>query len=172
MRTAQQLVAAEEHQVGAGDNAVAGDRFALKAETAEVDERTAADVVNYRQAVLFAQTDQVSQGHGLSETRDAIVARMHLHECPGIGADGLLVVGQARDVSRPNLAQHGAADRHDFRNAKATADLDQLPAREDDFLSLAKSTQGNHRGGGVVIDGRGGLGAGQAANPLADGQLP
>src|SRR5207253_3539188 len=76
------------------------------------------------------------------------------------------------DVGGADLAQYGTADRHDLRNAKATADLDQLPAREDDFLALAKGTQGNDGGGGVVIDCRGGLGAGQPAKPLADGQLP
>ena len=57
LRATEQLVAAEQHQVHACGDAIASHRFSRKAETPEVQERAAADVVDHRQAPLLAQLD-------------------------------------------------------------------------------------------------------------------
>src|SRR5438105_3236217 len=96
---------------------------------------------------------------------------MNLQKGAGRGADGALVVGQAGDVGRADFAKDGPADTHDVGNAKAAADLDELAPRDDDLLALTERAQGDDRGGCIVVDRRGRLRPGQAANPLADSDL-
>src|SRR5207244_3992349 len=80
-------------------------------------------------------------------------------------------VGDARDVGGPDLTQHGAADGHDFGDAEAAADLDELAARQDDLFAGGQCPQHDDGGGGAVVDRRRRLGAGGAADPLTDGDL-
>ena len=51
---------------------------------------------------------------------------------------------------------------HDLRQPEGAADFDELAARNDDFLVRGQRRQHEHGGGGVVVDHRGGFGAGQS----------
>ncbi len=97
---------------------------------------------------------------------------MNLHESAGFRPNGPLVVGEASDIRGADLTKNGSADRHDFRNAEAAADLDELAARDDDVFALAQRPQSDDRGGGIIVDRRRRLGAGQSADPFTDGVLP
>ena len=121
--------------------------------------------------MLAAQGDEVGERHRLGEAGDAIVAGVDLHQSCGVRADGFFEVAEARDVGGADLLQDGAADGHDVGDAEAAADFDELAARDDHFLAVAQSAEGDDRGGGVVVDGGRGFGPGEAADPLADGRL-
>ena len=142
-----------------------------EAEPAEVEQRAAADVVDHRQTVLSARARPARPATPLGEAGNAVVARVDPHQRGGVRADGAFVVGQAGDVRGADLAEDGPADGHDFGDAEAAADLDELAAGDDHFLARGQGTQNDHRGGGVVVDRGGRLRPGQPANPFADGVL-
>src|SRR5262249_32775786 len=50
-------------------------------------------------------------------------------------------------------------------------DLDQLPARNDDFLAGSQSAKDDHGSSGAIVDGGGGFRAGQLAEPIANDVL-
>ena len=155
LRPAEQLVAAEQHQVGTRRDAVPRHRLAVEAEALEVDEGAAADVVDHRDAVLLAQRHQLRQRRRLGEAGHAVVAGVDPQQRRRVGAEGALVVGDAGDVGGADLPEDSAADDQDFRDAEAAADLDELAARDDDLAALAQRPQRDHRGRGVVVDDRG-----------------
>ena len=64
---------------------------------------------------------------------------------------GGVVVGGARAVRRPDFAQPRAALLDDVGNAERAADLDQLAARDDDFLPAGDGREQQQRAGGVVV---------------------
>ena len=73
------------------------------------------------------------------------------------------IIRRACLVGRPHLAQGRARLRHHIRDAEAAADLDQLAARDDHLASLRERRQNEQCCGGIVIDNRGGLSAGETA---------
>ena len=73
----------------------------------------------------------------LREPADAVVARVNAHQRRGVRPDRPFVVAEARDVRGADFAERRAADGHDLRDAEAAADLDELAARDDDFLPAA-----------------------------------
>ena len=77
------------------------------------------------------------------------------------GRDRLGVVAQVRAIGGADLAQHGAAAPHDVGDAELAADLDQLAARDDDFLAVGQRLERQQHGGGVVVDDQRVLGAGE-----------
>ena len=81
----------------------------------------------------------------------------------GLGPDRAVVVGRARAVRRPDLAQDRARPGEDVGDAKAVPDLDQLAARDEHLASLGERRQREHDRGGVVVDDERGLRAGQPA---------
>src|SRR6202011_2385593 len=109
-------------------DAVAGRGFAGQPKAAKIEQGSAADVVTDGKVPLSRQRDQISQRYRFGKTADPVIARMDLHQGPGVGSDGALVIGQARDVGGADLAQDGAAHPHDVGNAKTAADLDELAA--------------------------------------------
>ncbi len=93
---------------------------------------------------------------------------MDLQQQPGLIIERFAVVAQVGLVGGADLAQGDAAGLHDIRNAKGAADFDHLAARDDRLLAPGQSGQGEQHRAGVVVDHRGGLGAGQAAEHLLD----
>jgi hypothetical protein len=86
---------------------------------------------------------------------------MDLEQHGGLQGDGLLVVPQVSLVGRAHLPQNGAALRHDLRQAKGAADLDQLAPGDDDLLAPGQGPQGQEYRGGVVVKHQGGLAPGE-----------
>ena len=76
-------------------------------------------------------------------------------------ADRLLVIAEVGLVGRAHLDELHAGGGHDLGQAKGAADLDQLAAGDDHFLAGGHGIEHDRRGGGVVVDHRGGLGAGE-----------
>ena len=109
----------------------------MDAELLKVHERAAADILNDRQIIFFAERDHVLERHRLGKAHDAVVARVDLQKRARLLADGALVVVQVGLVRRAHLAQRAAALHHDLRDAERAADLDELPARGHDLAAAA-----------------------------------
>ena len=77
---------------------------------------------------------------------------MHAQQERRLGPDRAVVVGRARPVRRPHLDQARAGAGEHVRNPEAVADLDQLPARDDDLAALGERGEGEQHRGGVVVD--------------------
>ena len=88
------------------------------------------------------------------------------------GADRRFVVGGARAVRRPDLAQSRARSLEHVRNPETVADLDQLATRHQDFAAFGERGKREHHRGCVVVDDERGFRAGQAAQDAGDVVLP
>ena len=82
-----------------------------------------------------------------------------------------LEVGGAGPVRRPDLDEARAGSSDDLRDADATADLDQLAARDRDAM-LAGQPDREHESRGVVDRDEGVLGAGQRDQMVLHGTEP
>ena len=130
LRPADQLVAAERHEVGAGGEALArasargrGRRRAVSS-SAPLP-RSSTTSAPWRWATP-ASAGGVRRLHepGLAEVR-----RVDAQDEPGPAVgEGRLEVGDARPVRRPDLDQPRAGAPHDLRDPDAAADLDELAA--------------------------------------------
>ena len=88
-------------------------------------------------------------------------------------AERALVVGQPRAVRRPDLDQPRARLGDHVRHAEAAADLDQLPARDDDLAARPGQRRGRQqRRARAVVDREARLGAGQLAQQRLDVRVP
>ena len=160
LRPAEQLVAAEQHDVGAGLNTVGRDRFVGESVFGEVDHRPRADVVDHRQPMSAAQSDHFFQRHLGSETHDRVVAGVNPHQCGRVVVDRLLVIRPVRLVRSADLVEPGTAGAHHVGQTETAADFDQLAARDDHFAIRSQRGQDQHRRPGVVIHHDSRLGAG------------
>ncbi len=66
----------------------------------------------------------------------------------------------------PTSRSVGAALRHDFGDAEAVADFDELAARDEDFAVARERGEDEQNGGGAIVDDDGGFGAGEALEQL------
>lgn len=167
LRTPEQFVAAEAHQIGAGLEAFVGLRFVIEGgETGEVDPGTAAEVFDQRKAcrsefrcALLGEAGEVGDGRGLDKPFHEEIAAMDAQDEGGVRGDGLGVVVEAGLVGGADFAQACAAGFEDFGDAEAAADLDQFSAGDDDFLAWAGgevAKDEDERSSAVVDDGGGG----------------
>ena len=97
------------------------------------------------------------------EADHPVVGGVDLQQQRRVGGDRLGVIAQVRAIGGPHLAQYGPAAPHDVRDAELAADLDQLAARDDDFLAVRQRLERQQHGGGVVVDDQRVLGAGEPA---------
>src|SRR5260370_36234469 len=74
-------------------------------------------------------------------------------------ADGVFVVRNARAIGGADLAENCAALRHDFRNAEAITNFDELAAGDDDLAALGQRRENKEHCGGTVVDDDPGFGA-------------
>ena len=162
LRAAEQLVAAEADEVGAG-----GERTARGRLVRELEQRAGAEVVEQRQAVPLRHRRELGDRRLLGEADDAEVRLVHAQEERGLGRDRALVVGGARAVRRPDLDEPRAGAREHVGDAEAVADLDQLAARDEHLAPLGERGEREQHRGGVVVDDERRLGAGQAAQDRA-----
>ena len=70
-------------------------------------------------------------------------------------------------IGGADLFKPRAGARHDVRHAERAADLDQLAARHDGFAALGQRVEHEQDGGGVVVDDRCVLRAGEFAEQAA-----
>ncbi len=87
---------------------------------------------------------------------------MHAEQRRRARRDRRLVVRGTRAVGRAHLHHPGAREPHHVRHPERAADLDQLPARDNDLFAFAKRGQGEEHRGGVVVDRKRGLAAEQS----------
>ena len=168
LRSAEDLVAAEGHDVRAKRDTFRDERLLRQAVLAQVDERAAPKIFHHRNAVRLADRHKLGERHFGGKADDAVVAGVDLQEQRGLVGDRLLVIRRMRAVRRPDLLEHGAALGHDLRNPEGAADLNQLAARDDHFLAVRERVERQQHGGGVVVDHGGGLGAGERLKKRLD----
>jgi hypothetical protein len=163
---AQQLVAAESNEVGAGRQSLLGSRFGRQAPAGKVDQGAAAQVDHERQAMLMGKPRQLLLRHGGGEADDGIVAGMHLEQQAGFGGNGRREVPQVGAVGGAHLHQATAGAGHDVGDAEGTADLDQLAAGNDDLLAPGQRVESQEYRRRIVVDHGCGFGSGQLAQQI------
>ena len=94
------------------------------------------------------------------EALDAEVARVHLEDAAGVGADRGRVVGEGGAVRRADLTQPRAGARDQVGQPEPVADLDHLAAADDDLATGGQRGRGEHQRGRAVVDDERGLGLG------------
>ena len=162
------LSALRRDQVGPGRHRLGQRRLRLKTEPREVDQGAGAHVVDDGQPAVVAQADKFVQRHFGGEAEDLVVARMDAEDGGGVLGDRPLVVTEMGLVRRAHLDELHAGGGHDLGQAERAADLDQLPAGDDHLAAGRHGVEHDRRGGGVVVDHGGRLGAGQLPQQLFD----
>ena len=137
LRPAEQLVAAGQHQVGAGGEGALQVR--LVGQQRVRAEQPGADVGDQRDAGAGQRGGQLAHLDGAGEAADDEVRRVHLEHRAGVGPQRAAVVGEGDPVRRPDLAQPGAGGAEQVGDAEAVADLDQLAAGEDQLPALRRA---------------------------------
>ena len=88
------------------------------------------------------------------------------------GPIAALVVGRARPVRRPHLAQPRAGAREHVRDPEAVADLDQLAPRDEHLATLGERGEREQHRRRVVVDDERRLGTGEAPQERSEVILP
>ena len=158
LRAAEQLVAGEADERGAGLDRAADGRL-VGEELQVLGEVAGADVVDHRHAELAQLLDLDL----LDEAELAEVRGVRAQDRAGAVAERAARSrrGACGWWCRPHLSvAPGLGD--DVGDAEAAADLDELAARDDDLVAGAGERRGGEQdGGGAVVDRERGLGAGE-----------
>jgi hypothetical protein len=118
--------------------------------------------------VALSQKCKLSEARLLREADDAEVRLVHAQQHGRLRADCGLVIGCARSVGRPHLAESCTRTLEDVRDAEAVADLDQLPTRHENLSSFGERRERKHDGRRVVVHDQCRLGAGEATKDVGD----
>ena len=167
LRTSQQLVAAEAHQIGTGGHGLLHGDLAGQPPAGQVHQGATAQVHGHGQAGLVRDAGHLGLGHAACEALHRIVAGVDLHEHGSARGDGTGVVGRVGAVGGAHLHQLGAGARHDIRNTESAADLDQLASRDHHLLAACQAVEHQQHASGVVVDDGGVFGTSQFAQPAA-----
>ena len=155
LRPAEQLVAREADEVGAGGEARRRGRLVA-------DRRRARPSRDRRRAAALrccASSASSAELGLLGEADDAEVGLVHAQDDGRLGADRPLVVRDPGAVRGPDLDEPRARAGEHVGNPEAVADLDQLAARDEHLAALGERGQGEQHGRGVVVDDERRLGA-------------
>ena len=117
LRTAQQLVSAEQHDVRAIRQSGL-DRRLHDAVLLQIHHQTASQVIQQRKIILIRQPAQFLHGHIIGKADNLVVAGVHLHQCTGVFINRPLIIIKMRLIGGPDLFQKGAAGLHDLRNTE------------------------------------------------------
>jgi hypothetical protein len=135
LRAAEQLVAAEGHDVGAGGHALLERR--LLREELERGEGAAAEVVDQHGAALVRQRRELLHRRLRREADDAVVAGVDAQHGARALRPGLLEVPEVGAVGGADLDHVGAALAHDVGDAEPVADLHELAAADEHLAAAA-----------------------------------
>ena len=135
---AQQFIARKADDIHTCLDAVHDGGLVVDAQRLQIKETTRAQILDDRQAGLFAQFHQFLQGNTFGKAHDAEVGGMHLQQGTGILADGSFVVPQVGFVGGAHLPERAAALLHNFGDAERAADLHQFSTGGDDLAPLAQ----------------------------------
>jgi len=80
---AEEFVAGEGCEHGAGTNRLLDSRFGVAKEGEGVDEEAAAEIVHHREVVLAAERDQIAEGNLLGEASLGEIAFVDFQDKPG-----------------------------------------------------------------------------------------
>ena len=137
LRSSEQLVARERHEIGSGCQHLLRRRLVRC-----VEQRPGAEVGEQRHTVLVAQPAQLGEARRLREPDHAVVRGVHPEDRRRLGPDRALVVGPPRPVRRTHLDEASARLGEHVGDPEPVADLDELTARHDD---LAPGRMGGER---------------------------
>jgi hypothetical protein len=157
---AQELVARERHERGAGVERLADARFVAQPRRAvpeprrRVVEQPGPGVDHHR----HPERGQLRHRRRLDETHHAVVRRVHLEDERGVGVERIPVVGEARAVGGSHLDEPAARLRHDLGDSEPAADLHQLAPRHDHGPTAGERTEREEHGGRVVVHDDAGIG--------------
>lgn len=163
LRSAEQLIARETDDISASGNAFLWCRFVRQSPALRCQQAAAANIMNQREAVVMGQRRQPGQRRRFSEADDAEIAGMHRQQRRRLIGQRLLEVAQAGAVRRAHLDQPRAALPQYIGDAESTANLNQFPPRDDHLFTGGQRRQHEHYGGGIVVNGKRILCAGQRA---------
>ena len=159
---ADELVAAERHEVRPVGQPLARHRLVGQPERRGVEQRAAAEVVDHERAEPVCGRRQGAGIRRLDEPGLAEVRRVDpKHQPRPAVLEGRLEVACPRPVRRPDLDQLRARAPHDLRDPDATADLDELAAAHG-HAAPPRQADGERDGRRVVGDDQRVLGAGRA----------
>ena len=116
--------------------------------------------------MFVRQCRELARTHLFGEALDAIVRGVHLEDQAGFRSERADIVLLVRPIGGADLGEFRPGPAHDFRHAKGTADLDQFPARDDRFAPTRKCIEHQQHRGGIVVDDRRILRAGQLAEKI------
>jgi hypothetical protein len=142
LRAAEQLVAGEGDEVGAG-----GQRASCGVGS-WAGQRARSVSVPLPRSTMNGTAVGVRDGGDLGfvdhlgEALHRVVRGVHLHQQRRLRADGLGVVLGVGAVGGADLDQLGAGAAHDVGHAEGAADLDQFAARDDGLLALDQRVRG------------------------------
>ncbi len=77
---------------------------------------------------------------------------MHLQDSAGVISQSAFIIGQVCAVSRPYFFEARGRGLDELGQAKASSDLDELAARDDDLFAGGECSGGQEQGAGAVID--------------------
>ena len=138
-------------------------RLRLQPVLREVDQRARPEIVGERNARLLGDGAELRRPDLGREALNAVVRRVDLEYQPGPFVQRRAIILLMRAIGRADLDQSRARARHDFRHAKRAANLDELAARHDHLATGRKRVQHKQHCGGIVVDDRRVLRAGQIA---------
>ena len=137
LRPAQELVAGEGAEVGAGLDPLGHRRLRRQAVGRGRQERAGAEVVHQPEVAPARQAGQLLQRRLGDEALELEVGAVDHQERAGARRDGLLEVAQVGPVGGPDLDEGRAGAAQDVGDAEAAADLDELAARDDHLRGCA-----------------------------------
>ena len=163
LRAAEQLVAGEADEIGAGRERLACGGLGLHR-----GDRAGAEVVHEREPVAPCNRGHLLEPRPLLEADDTEVRLVDAQQDRRLWPDRAFVVGRPRPVRRPDLDEPGAGAREHVGDPEAVADLDQLASRDHDLAALRERGECEQDRRGVVVDDERSLAAGQPVEDLRD----
>jgi len=155
LRSAEQLVAAEAHQIDAAPDDFCRCWLVLHPVGGLcLLDRAATQVLDERHPLLSRDRCELLGRRRIDETIHEEVAAMHLHDERRVAVDRARVVGHAGLIGGADLAKTGATRLEQLGDAETTTDLQELAAGDDHLgrLRRAEVIEDEHQCGGVVVD--------------------
>src|SRR3989475_12810 len=161
LRPAQELVAAERHDVRAFPHRLGDGLFLRQSVARRVEERAAAQVVDEDDPALARQGGELAALGPRHEAGQLEVARVHAEDRGGALRDRARVIARVRAVRGPDLDELRAGTPEDVGDAEAAADLHELAPRDDDLLARGECREREEHRRRIVVRHDRVLGAGE-----------